>query len=191
MIIDQEALKQYENRFRALLINSLAGIRQAVLIGTKSKDGYSNLAIFNSLIHIGATQKETFGAHLKLLQQNGVDPDVVTTDAWAYRSLFSKLKDNADPILLIGLEKSKTFFYIHSKNRPVLYREIPFGIKTIERHLQDSFESSPDLLHTWINDIGVSGIDEDVSNAISNVLEFLIPELKQTELATRSQVLSL
>ena len=54
MIIDQEALKQYENRFRALLINSLAGIRQAVLIGTKSKDGYSNLAIFNSLIHIGA-----------------------------------------------------------------------------------------------------------------------------------------
>lgn len=54
MIIDKETLNQYESRYRALLINSLAGVKQAVLIGTKSKDGYSNLAIFNSLIHIGA-----------------------------------------------------------------------------------------------------------------------------------------
>ena len=54
MIIDKNTLSQYERRYRALLINSLAGVKQAFLIGTKSKDGYSNLAIFNSLIHIGA-----------------------------------------------------------------------------------------------------------------------------------------
>lgn len=55
MIIDKVMLGQYESRYRALLINSLAGVRQAILIGTKSKDGCSNLAIFNSLIHIGAS----------------------------------------------------------------------------------------------------------------------------------------
>jgi flavin reductase (DIM6/NTAB) family NADH-FMN oxidoreductase RutF len=54
MIIDKETLSQYESRYRALLINSLAGVKQAVLIGTKSKDGICNLAVFNSLIHIGA-----------------------------------------------------------------------------------------------------------------------------------------
>jgi flavin reductase (DIM6/NTAB) family NADH-FMN oxidoreductase RutF len=54
MIIDKETLQSYEARYRATFINSLAGIKQAFLIGTKSKEGISNLAIFNSLIHIGA-----------------------------------------------------------------------------------------------------------------------------------------
>ena len=51
MNIDKETLNKYESRYRALLINSLVGIRQAILIGTKSIDGFSNLAIFNSMIH--------------------------------------------------------------------------------------------------------------------------------------------
>jgi flavin reductase (DIM6/NTAB) family NADH-FMN oxidoreductase RutF len=54
MIIDATQLSQFESRYRATLINSLAGIKQAFLIGTKSTNGNSNLAIFNSLIHIGA-----------------------------------------------------------------------------------------------------------------------------------------
>lgn len=54
MIIDKEQLNQYESRYRAQLMNSLAGVKQAVLIGTKSNDGHTNLAVFNSLIHIGA-----------------------------------------------------------------------------------------------------------------------------------------
>ena len=54
MIIDKDTLGRYESRYRARLINSLAGVRQAMLIGTRSKDGVSNLAIFNSLIHLGA-----------------------------------------------------------------------------------------------------------------------------------------
>lgn len=55
MIIDKAILSEYDSRYRATFINSLAGLKQAILIGTKSKDGYSNLAIFNSLIHIGAS----------------------------------------------------------------------------------------------------------------------------------------
>jgi flavin reductase (DIM6/NTAB) family NADH-FMN oxidoreductase RutF len=54
MIIDKETLNQYESRYRTQLMNSLAGIKQAVLIGTSSTDGCTNLAVFNSLIHIGA-----------------------------------------------------------------------------------------------------------------------------------------
>ncbi|MEI7628649.1 MAG: flavin reductase [Bacteroidota bacterium] len=54
MIFNQETLNQLEQRYRTSFINSLAGFRQAVLVGTKSTEGNSNLAIFNSLIHLGA-----------------------------------------------------------------------------------------------------------------------------------------
>jgi flavin reductase (DIM6/NTAB) family NADH-FMN oxidoreductase RutF len=54
MILKKDDLQQLEQRYRALFINSLAGFRQAVLVGTKSVEGNSNLAIFNSLIHLGA-----------------------------------------------------------------------------------------------------------------------------------------
>lgn len=52
--ITKEMILESEKYFRIKLINSLAGIRQAVLIGTKSKTGQENVAVFNSLIHLGA-----------------------------------------------------------------------------------------------------------------------------------------
>jgi flavin reductase (DIM6/NTAB) family NADH-FMN oxidoreductase RutF len=54
MILSKNDIVQLEQRYRTAFINSLAGFRQAVLVGTKSTDGNSNLAIFNSLIHLGA-----------------------------------------------------------------------------------------------------------------------------------------
>jgi len=54
MIINKEDIEQFEQRYRTAFVNSLAGFRQAVLIGTKSVEGNTNLAIFNSLIHLGA-----------------------------------------------------------------------------------------------------------------------------------------
>lgn len=54
MIIHNNDISQFEKRYRTAFINSLAGFRQAVLVGTRSVDGFANLAIFNSLIHLGA-----------------------------------------------------------------------------------------------------------------------------------------
>lgn len=54
MLLNKDQILQQASRYRATLINSLAGYKSAVLIGTKSTDGINNLAIFNSLIHIGA-----------------------------------------------------------------------------------------------------------------------------------------
>ena len=44
----------FEQRYRATFINSIGGFKSLVLIGTRSKEGNSNLAVFNSLFHIGA-----------------------------------------------------------------------------------------------------------------------------------------
>lgn len=43
-----------EKQARTNLVNSLSGIQAANLIGSKSLSGISNVAIFNSVMHIGA-----------------------------------------------------------------------------------------------------------------------------------------
>lgn len=54
MILNKNDIEQLEQRYRTAFVNSLAGFRQAVLVGTRSLEGHTNLAIFNSLIHLGA-----------------------------------------------------------------------------------------------------------------------------------------
>lgn len=43
-----------EQRYRAAFINSLGGFKSVALVGTRSANGQANLAIFNSLFHLGA-----------------------------------------------------------------------------------------------------------------------------------------
>lgn len=52
--IDKETLHNFEQRYRANLINSIGGFKSVCLVGTQDKDGKTNLAIFNSIVHIGA-----------------------------------------------------------------------------------------------------------------------------------------
>ena len=54
MQITSEQIEQLETRYRANLINSLGGFKSVVLIGTHGSNGTDNLAIFNSLFHLGA-----------------------------------------------------------------------------------------------------------------------------------------
>ena len=50
-----EDLDNMPSRYRAHLINSCTGYKSANLLGSKSNTGNTNLAIFNSVIHIGST----------------------------------------------------------------------------------------------------------------------------------------
>lgn len=54
MQLNQQEIQGLDKEYRRAFINSLAGFRQAVLVGTQSATGKTNLAIFNSLIHLGA-----------------------------------------------------------------------------------------------------------------------------------------
>lgn len=47
-------IMQWPSRFRGQLLNKVAGLKPANLIGTTSRTGETNLAIFNSVVHIGA-----------------------------------------------------------------------------------------------------------------------------------------
>ncbi len=50
----QTDIQQLERFYRANLINSVSGYKPANLIGTVSADGVTNLAIFSSVVHLGA-----------------------------------------------------------------------------------------------------------------------------------------
>lgn len=52
--LNSSEIDSFEQRYRTTFINSLAGFRQVVLVGTRSTLGTSNLAIFNSITHVGA-----------------------------------------------------------------------------------------------------------------------------------------
>lgn len=50
-----DALMEMEKRQRTNLVNSVGGFKSVCLIGTKDAQGKTNLAIFNSIVHIGAS----------------------------------------------------------------------------------------------------------------------------------------
>lgn len=54
MKITQENILAFEKLYRINFVNSLSGFKSANLIGTISKEGKTNLAIFNSVIHVGS-----------------------------------------------------------------------------------------------------------------------------------------
>ncbi|MBS1958681.1 MAG: pilus assembly protein PilM [Bdellovibrionales bacterium] len=142
-------------------------------------------------VHVGAVKKDSFQNHLNGLQNYSIDPDVMTTDAWAYRCLIGRIQGqnpDAPPVMLIGLERDKTFFYVHDQGQPILYREVPFGLGSVETELVAQHpDIGSDEATRWITSVGVTqSIDEHAASAISDILDKLIPEIKQTELAARS-----
>ncbi len=49
-----DELLELPSRYRGRLLNKASGLKPANLIGTQSKAGTVNLAVFNSVVHIGA-----------------------------------------------------------------------------------------------------------------------------------------
>ena len=54
MLISKENINKLDKLYRTNFVNSLSGFKSANLIGTISKEGKTNLAIFSSVIHVGA-----------------------------------------------------------------------------------------------------------------------------------------
>ena len=54
MLITKQNILDFEKLYRTNFVNSLSGFKSANLIGTISSEGKTNLAIFSSVIHVGA-----------------------------------------------------------------------------------------------------------------------------------------
>ena len=54
MIINTQEIYSWNHKYRLKFINSISGYKGAHLIGSKGKNGITNLAIFNSIVHISS-----------------------------------------------------------------------------------------------------------------------------------------
>lgn len=54
MHLDKSQIEDLDRKYKLNIINSISGIKPANLIGTVSKDGKENVAIFSSVVHIGS-----------------------------------------------------------------------------------------------------------------------------------------
>ncbi len=54
MFLTASELSRFASRYRANLMNTISGYKSANLIGTRSVEGINNLAIFNSVLHMGS-----------------------------------------------------------------------------------------------------------------------------------------
>jgi flavin reductase (DIM6/NTAB) family NADH-FMN oxidoreductase RutF len=52
--INTNTIDKMESRYQANFFNTISGFKSANLIGTSDQNGNTNLAIFNSVIHLGA-----------------------------------------------------------------------------------------------------------------------------------------
>lgn len=53
-IYRSEDFAQMDKRYRTQLVNSMPGIKALNLVGTRDANGQENLAVFNSIFHVGA-----------------------------------------------------------------------------------------------------------------------------------------
>ncbi|PWH85118.1 flavin reductase family protein [Brumimicrobium oceani] len=54
MLLEEKTIKILDRVYRLNLINSITGVKPANLIGTRSKKGEDNVAIFSSVVHLGS-----------------------------------------------------------------------------------------------------------------------------------------
>lgn len=143
----------------------------------------------SSTLHVEAVKKSTLQDMIDQLKSFHVDPDCITSETWALRSIFSKIygkEGSPEPILLIGIEQNRSYFYVHDGNQPILFREILFGTKAVERNLEITLGAGASESHKWVNDIGLSGAEEQISHLVSEGFQPLITEIRQTELQVQA-----
>lgn len=78
-------------------------------------------------VHVAATLRKHVEEEIHHLVSSGIDPDLITTDAWALRCFLNRIVPRAQqesPLLLILTSPEKPLLYIHWKGTPVLCREI-------------------------------------------------------------------
>lgn len=54
MIISENDIFKMEQRYRATFINSISGFKSLQMLATISESGQTNIALFNSIFHVGA-----------------------------------------------------------------------------------------------------------------------------------------
>lgn len=152
-----------------------------------------------SFVHVAASLKTTVQNNLGSWKSDGVDPDVLTTETWAYRILLNRilpLESQESPVLLVQIGHERTLIYLQWKGSPVLIREVAWGGKDLTLAISQKFNLSEDQAEAIKLDQGYIGSPEseiepspqqsEYSICLEDELEALFPDLRKVELSCKN-----
>lgn len=162
---------------------------------------YSVLSQSGQTTHLHVTTTLTKNVEEEVAKWNNaaVDPDVITSEAWAYRILLNRVLSPADqeqPVLLLKIGHERTIFYVHWRGFPVLAREIRWGGYQITLALCKKYGITLEEAENTKTDNGFVIPRSQSANATPEQIEFsntllepirdLIKDLRQIVLTCKS-----
>lgn len=153
---------------------------------------------FGTHLHMGATLKKNVAELISTLSNVGVDPDLITTEAWAYRTILNRTLGRPAqerPILLAQLGQYRSTLYIHWKGQPVYTKEVPWGgvdlTKAIGQDLSvplaEAERIKVDRAAILSSAAATAGSPDAqaLSTALQKAAQPLIQEMRQADLASK------
>ena len=96
MIYSKDDILSLDRVKRINLINSVTGVKPANLIGSKSEEGYENLAIFSSVVHLGSDPALLgFVMRPQKYQKSDTYKNITSTSFFSLNSISKSMIKNA------------------------------------------------------------------------------------------------
>ena len=150
-------------------------------------------------VHVAATIKKHVSDMIQTLQSAGVDPDVITSESWAYRVLVNRVvakEDQAAPILLARIGNERTTLYVHWNGTPILCREIAWGGRDLTAAIAAKYRLTPEQADAAKLDHGfvipdtqrgeVTPEQQQFSETLMVPIRDLLSQIRQVDLTTRN-----
>ncbi len=150
-------------------------------------------------VHVASTLSTHIENALELWKAAEIDPDLVTTEAWAYRVLFNRVlspQAQEEPVLFVQMGHTRTVFYLHWRGSPIMSREIPWGGRDLTTTISARYSVPVDQAEQTKIDNGfvlpysqeeqATPEQREFSQAIQEGLSELFRELHQAVLTCKS-----
>ncbi len=148
--------------------------------------------------HIAVTTKEQLTKFLDDLKLAGVDPDIVTTECWAWRSVMNRVLPAADqlgPVVTLHLGHQRSLLYAHYQQAPLFVREIPWSGQELALSVCKKLGIPLDQAEALVRDKGavLSGQQrvqypadvQALATAIDETLDGLVSDIRQATLSAK------
>lgn len=150
-------------------------------------------------IHVATTLRSYIENTIQLWNEAGIDPDIITTESWAYRTLLNRTltpTEQSEPILLAQIGDQRTTLYVHWHGTPILARELPWGGRDLTTAIAEKYQLSLEQAEAAKLDHGfvvsaaqraeVTHEQLEFSNTLMRPIREFISALRQTELTCKS-----
>lgn len=147
-------------------------------------------------LHVVVTLRKHVEELVSFYEGTGIDPDLVTTEAWALRALLNRIlppEAQEKPVLVAHLGHERSLLYVHWRGAPMFAREIRWGGREITTEISRNYGVTVDQAETAKLDHGfvlprsqedsATAEQRQFSDAVSGPLSVLLREVKHAELS--------